>query len=93
MEELGFETPIKKIFNFTYRANFSNGLTEYEFDHVFYGVYDGEIKADHAEVMDVKFITHEDLTVNMQRHPASYTAWFKIAFPKIELYQTLALNQ
>ncbi len=93
MEELGFETPIKKIFNFTYKANFSNGLTEYEFDHVFYGVYDGEIKADHTEVMDVKFITHEDLKVNMQRHPASYTAWFKIAFPKIELYQTLALNQ
>src|SRR4249919_2599143 len=33
-EELGFETPLKKIFQFTYQASFDNGLTEHEFDHV-----------------------------------------------------------
>lgn len=93
MEELGFTTPLKKIFNFTYKANFSNGLTEYEFDHVFFGVYDGEIKPDHKEVMAVKFVTPSELKDNLKMHPASYTAWFKIAFPKIELYQTLASNQ
>ena len=31
-------------FNFIYNATFDNGLTEHEFDHVFTGIYDGEIK-------------------------------------------------
>jgi isopentenyl-diphosphate delta-isomerase len=42
-EELGFETPLRKIFDFTYHALVENGLTEYEFDHVFFGKYSGEI--------------------------------------------------
>ena len=33
-EELGFETSIEKIFDFVYKAEFENGLTEYEFDHI-----------------------------------------------------------
>ncbi len=93
MEELGFTMPLKKIFNFTYKVDFPNGLTEYEFDHVLYGVYDGEILPDKAEVMDVKFVTPEAVKNELKLHPALYTAWFKIAFPKIELYQTLASNQ
>jgi len=40
-EELGFETTLEKNFDFTYKADFENGLTEYEFDHVFSGVYNG----------------------------------------------------
>src|ERR1700712_4649445 len=34
-EELGFTTPLEKAFDFIYKAAFDNGLTEYEFDHVF----------------------------------------------------------
>jgi isopentenyl-diphosphate delta-isomerase len=29
-EELGFETPVEKIFDFVYKAAFDNGLTEHE---------------------------------------------------------------
>jgi isopentenyl-diphosphate delta-isomerase len=36
-EELGFNTDIEKLFDFIYQASFDNGLTEYEFDHVFAG--------------------------------------------------------
>src|ERR1700728_4574124 len=36
-EELGFTAELKKIFDFTYRSEFENGLTEFEFDHVFVG--------------------------------------------------------
>src|SRR5262245_45397537 len=39
-EEMGFTTTLNKIFDFTYKADFGNGLTEYEFDHVFAGQYD-----------------------------------------------------
>src|SRR5438128_2142558 len=32
-EEMGFTTTLKKAFDFTYKSEFDNGLTEFEFDH------------------------------------------------------------
>mgnify|MGYP003320399502 CR=1 FL=1 len=40
-EEMGFNTALDELFSFTYKAFFDNGLTEYEFDHVMLGYYDG----------------------------------------------------
>ena len=51
-EEMGFTTKLSPAFTFIYNAKFDNGLTEHEFDHVFTGIYDGEIKIDAAEVND-----------------------------------------
>src|SRR5205085_1876666 len=45
-EEMGFTTKLEKAFDFIYRTEFDNGLTEHEFDHVYTGEYDGEIKAN-----------------------------------------------
>ncbi len=42
-EEMGFVTELSPAFNFTYKATFDNGLTEYEYDHVLTGVYDGDV--------------------------------------------------
>ena len=33
-EEMGFETKLKELFHFIYKAPFDNGLTEHELDHV-----------------------------------------------------------
>src|SRR6187455_158613 len=38
-EEMGFATDLEKIFEFTYKSVFENGLTEYECDHVFAGKF------------------------------------------------------
>ena len=86
-EELGFETPIEKIFDFTYKASFENGLTEYEFDHVFTGVYNGEINFNKHEVQDVCFRSMDEIESDLQTHPSKFTAWFFIAFPMIKKWQ------
>lgn len=84
MEELGFEAPIEKIFDFTYKAEFDNGLTEHEFDHVFAGEYEGEIDANPDEVKDFSYKEISEIKNMLQEHPQKFTAWFHIAFPKIE---------
>jgi isopentenyl-diphosphate Delta-isomerase len=84
MEELGFETPIEKIFDFTYKAEFENGLTEYEFDHVFTGEYEGKLNVDPAEVKDFCYKEISEIKNMLQAHPQKFTAWFHIAFPRIE---------
>ena len=83
-EEMGFTTLLEKIFDFTYQAEFEHGLTEHEFDHVFIGTYDGRIAPDSMEVKDYCFKNLEEIEATLLSHPQKYTAWFSIAFPKVQ---------
>lgn len=85
-EELGFVTPVEKLFDFVYRAEFGNGLTEYEFDHVFTGVYDGEIRFNPQEVKAVAWLRLDEIRRAILEYPEEYTPWFKLAFPKLETW-------
>lgn len=82
-EEMGFETPLSKAFSFTYKAPFSNGLTEYEFDHVFTGVYDGSITINDNEVEAYAYYSFDEVAAMLEKDPQSFTVWFHIAFPKV----------
>jgi isopentenyl-diphosphate delta-isomerase len=83
-EEMGFETALTRVFDFMYKAEFVNGLTENEYDHVYVGEYDGVIHADEKEVMDFCYRPLSEIRTLMAQKPEEYTAWFHIAFPKIE---------
>lgn len=82
-EELGFDAPIHEVFAFIYKAAFENGLAEHEFDHVFTGIFEGNIHFNKEEVADVKYMAVEDVKQSMQQQPELYTAWFHIAFEKM----------
>lgn len=83
VEEMGFDTPVQKIFDFVYKAEFDNGLIEYEFDHVFVGHYDGIIAFNKDEVQDYCYKPIQEIALTIEQRPALYTAWFKLAFPRI----------
>lgn len=87
-EELGFTTQVEPAFSFIYKATLDNELTEYEFDHVLVGVYDGELLLNEDEVGDYCFRSMEDLKEHLAQYPDKYTAWFKIALPMLEEYLT-----
>ncbi len=82
-EELGFTTPLKKIFHFTYKSAFSNGLTEFEFDHVYAGEYDGVVDPDPAEVSDYRYQSIADIRTSLEQEPEKFTSWFHLAFPLV----------
>jgi isopentenyl-diphosphate delta-isomerase len=83
-EEMGFSTSLEKIFDFIYKHEFEHGLTEYEFDHVFIGTYEGKIAPDPAEVRDYCYKSLDEIHATLLSHPQKYTAWFGIAFPKVQ---------
>jgi len=85
-EEMGFTTPLKKAFHFIYKASLENGLTEHEFDHVFTGIYDGAVNINTEEASDHSYLSMDAIRTALQQSPEQYTAWFKIAFPKMEAY-------
>lgn len=88
-EEMGFTTGLEKIFDFVYQAEFDNGLTEHEFDHVFAGEYEGPIEFDKQEVMDYCYKSLEDIRLMLKEHPQKFTQWFHLAFPRIEDWRQL----
>ena len=85
-EEMGFTTDLDKAFEFTYKSEFENGLTEFEFDHVFIGEYNDLIKPNKEEVSDYCFKSFEDIRASLLLTGNKYTAWFHIAFPMVEKY-------
>lgn len=86
LEEMGFETELKELFHFIYKAPFDNGLTEHELDHVMIGYYNDEPKINDEEVDSWKWMCIEGVRTDMQENPEIYTVWFKIIFNQFYHY-------
>jgi len=83
-EEMGFDCEIKEMFSFTYKADVGEGLTEHEFDHVFYGHFDDDPVINSEEVNDWKWMSMKELRDDLKNFPEKYTVWFRIAFDEVE---------
>ncbi len=81
-EEMGFDCPMEEKFTFTYKADFENGLTEHEYDHVYIGKYNGEPDPNPEEAGDWKWIKPKKLNQDIEKNPERYTPWFKKALDK-----------
>ncbi|MDG4950655.1 isopentenyl-diphosphate Delta-isomerase [Weeksellaceae bacterium KMM 9724] len=77
-EEMGFTCPIEYQFNFIYKADVGQGLTEHELDYVFKGVYNEEPVINPEEVAAYKWIDFDELQQDVQNNPEEYTPWFRI---------------
>ncbi len=84
MEEMGFDCDLRHAFTFTYKAPFSNGLTEHEIDHVLIGTYDHEPTINRQEADSSAWRSVHHLLKDIDRKPHDYTPWFKIALPLVE---------
>ena len=82
MEEMGFVTELKEQFSFIYKAEFDNGLTEHEFDHVLTGIYNDEPLINADEVAEWKWISLKEVKRQIEQNPEDFTPWFKIIFNK-----------
>lgn len=81
-EELGCVAEgLREIGSFAYRAVFADGLAEYEYDHVLVGTCVGEPRPDPSEVGAVRWITPEELSDELVRHPERFCAWAFTVLP------------
>jgi isopentenyl-diphosphate delta-isomerase len=56
------------------------GLTEHEYLHVFFGIYNGEPKLNPEEAVDWKWIDVNELAADMKNNNNKYSEWLKIIF-------------
>jgi isopentenyl-diphosphate delta-isomerase len=83
-EEMGMQCELKPIFSFVYKAEFENGLTEHEFDHVFFGESNQTPTLNLEEVEDFRYIGMEELQIEINENPAHFTPWFLIALDRVK---------
>lgn len=86
MEEMGFETELRELFSFIYKAPFDNGLTEHELDHVLLGYYSGTPEINPDEVAAWKWMGLDEIRQELEESPEDYTAWFRIIFNRFYEY-------
>ncbi len=81
-EEMGFVADLEERTSFIYKAEFDNGLTEHEFDHILVGQFEGVPNINLEEVASWKWMALEDVKKDIAANPDIYTPWFKIIFEK-----------
>ncbi len=79
-EEMGMQAPLQEVFHFIYKAEFDNGLTEHELDHVLIGFSDENPDINKDEVMNYRWESLDQIAKDIAQHPEEYTEWFKIIF-------------
>ncbi len=84
-EEMGFDCPLEESFIFHYQTKLDRGLTENEIDHVFVGMFNGEIKPNPEEADGFAWMTREEIEKDLAAHPEKYTYWFGIAMKKAKV--------
>lgn len=82
-EEMGMHSNTDFAFSFIYKAAFENGLTEYEYDHVYIGITDDKPAPDKTEVRNWKYVNLSQLTQDIEQNPADYTEWLKLCLPRV----------
>lgn len=83
VEEMGMDCDFKEVFSFVYKAEVGQGLTEYEYDHVFIGTSDIEPEINPDEVDSWKHVNLNWLEKDVIDNPHLYTEWFKIALAEV----------
>ncbi len=86
MQEMGLQSILHELFSFSYLERLDNELTEHEFDHVFGGVSDIAPQINVNEVVDYKYISYNDLYLDVLANPDHYTVWFKKIVDKVQLH-------
>ena len=77
LQEMGVQSNLKEFFSFVYRAEFSNGLVEFEYDHVFFGKYNSDPILNIDEACSFKWINFKQLQLEIEENPTKFTFWLK----------------
>lgn len=91
-EEMGLHCLLHSVFSFTYKAAIQEGIIEYEYDHVFFGVTDDLPSLNTEEASAFKYLDLVNLEIDLKRNPLLYTEWLKICFEQVKRHVLAIFN-
>lgn len=82
--EMGLQTDLVKVWDFIYKAELGNGLTEHELDYVFVGQTDDIPQMNPDEVAEYRYLSRQEIADEIDQNPENYTVWFREIFDKVQ---------
>ena len=82
-EELGFTTPLRFLFKFTYQADYNEELSEHEVCAVLVGKYSGDVSPDPKEIADNRWVTFKKLKKEILHDPSTFAPWLIFAIEEL----------
>jgi isopentenyl-diphosphate Delta-isomerase len=86
-EEMGIECELWQAFSFLYQARLANRLIEHEYDHVFFGRYDGVPVLNRDEADDWRWVALAKLSADVKRNPNAYSFWLAVCLDQVVAYR------
>lgn len=83
-EEMGMSCEMEYKFKFEYKATLDHGMTEWEIDHVLFGLCDSKPNLNPQEVGAYKYISVDELEEAIHAEPENFTAWLKDCFKTVK---------
>lgn len=88
-EELGLSSKLTYVYKFQYHAEFISSASELigserELCWVYVGWTDATPSPNSHEVSDIRYISSEDLELELQRKPDHFTPWFKVEWAALK---------
>jgi isopentenyl-diphosphate delta-isomerase len=84
--EMGILSVLDFAFSFTYRVELENGITEHEFDHVYFGISDDIPEPNPLEVADFRYMNMDELATELKESPEKYSKWLAICYDRVLEY-------
>lgn len=84
-EEMGFVCELTINQHIIYKVEFPNGLIEHELDYIITGKYNLDPAINPEEVAEWKWISPEQLRLEIENNPQDFTHWFKLILDKYPL--------
>ena len=82
-EEMNLTSQLREVFTVLYRAEFSNGMVENEYDHILLGHSNvSHTNFNKEEVMDIRWASIDYIRKDIKTNPNMYTYWFKLIINK-----------
>ena len=85
LQEMGMENNLDKHFSFIYKSKLGNSLIEHEHDTVFIGESNELPIINPQEASKYKYISLNELKLEIKKNKENFTPWFKIILDKIDM--------
>jgi len=82
-EEVGMDTTLQFLYKFTYAAKYLDFGSEREICHVFLGHCDSTPVINPDEIAEHRWISMEDLIIEVEQYPENFTPWFRMELKEI----------
>ena len=86
-EEMGITCHLRERFSVLFKGEVGARLTEWEFVHVYSGLYEGPPSINLTEVQDWKWINLRKLKAELAERPRDFTIWSEVVVDQFLLGQ------